>query len=638
LRNQENAAFLASSSDLTSSIAALKEAIEVLADVGADQTMNAGADHTQYMTGNESNFRVVLADLKTALVAASAFVTKKQVAVVDAFLQTPFTGTYTAHSGEVVGILKDMRTQFQADLLNAVDVENVAVKAHGEYIAAKLKEHGAMSESHTEKTGLLASNDASLGTKRSELSTAQSDLAGAESFLSSLVTMCAAKKKQHDERVALRTKEEVAIAEAISILNSDAAFATFGTVTATRDGATSGGPPAGPPGGQMPSFLQHRAVRKHEDPRRRAQAFLQKAAGAKASPLLSRIVSMLQANNPFTVVLDEIQKMEALIATEEQADEDQKQWCDSERTQTDSDILTKEGQIGTLGGEIDGLKIDIDDPQQGLKVIIAQIETSMNENHNNQATETETRRNEHVEFVHDTRNLAEATGLLERATEVLRAYYSKLASEMSGGFLQKRRDEPTPPATWDDTYSGQSVKGGSVIDMLTYILSETKAEETQAHEDEVAAQASYEDRMTQLTAQYALEVSSLATTKEQLAEKELALMQKEKALAATQKEKAALEDYLKQIKPGCDFITTHIVARKSARAAESASLSTARDLIKQTPAYLAVVGEEHESSLGECLPTCKEHGEEHVKCKACLADVTVPGYCAGHPSAEGCVA
>jgi len=40
--------------------------------------------------------------------------------------------------------------------------------------------------------------------------------------------MCAAKAKEYDARVLARTNEQAAIAQAISILNSDSAFATFG--------------------------------------------------------------------------------------------------------------------------------------------------------------------------------------------------------------------------------------------------------------------------------------------------------------------------------------------------------------------------------------------------------------------------
>merc|ERR1719499_1476856 len=50
LREKENKAFVAFSEDMTEAIASMKEAIEVLAEVGADQTMEKAAQgHTQYM-------------------------------------------------------------------------------------------------------------------------------------------------------------------------------------------------------------------------------------------------------------------------------------------------------------------------------------------------------------------------------------------------------------------------------------------------------------------------------------------------------------------------------------------------------------------------------------------------------------
>lgn len=61
-----------------------------------------------------------------ALMAASAFVSKKQLSKVDAFLQAPFTGAYTSQAGEVVGILKDPAqrgTRWSAVALCAASVD-----------------------------------------------------------------------------------------------------------------------------------------------------------------------------------------------------------------------------------------------------------------------------------------------------------------------------------------------------------------------------------------------------------------------------------------------------------------------------------------------------------------------------------
>merc|ERR1719203_1826179 len=95
------------------------------------------------------------------------------------------------------------------------------------------EEYEAMKKSKESKQGELVANDASLSLSTGQLQIAQQQKADAEDFLEKLLNMCAAKAKEYDERTMLRANEEAAIAEAISILNSDAAFATFGKVDAT---------------------------------------------------------------------------------------------------------------------------------------------------------------------------------------------------------------------------------------------------------------------------------------------------------------------------------------------------------------------------------------------------------------------
>merc|ERR1740121_1466805 len=95
------------------------------------------------------------------------------------------------------------------------------------------EEYDAMDKSKKEKQADLVSNDNALGVSRTKLATAEQEKADAEEFLEKLLAMCADKAKEYDSRVMLRANEEAAIAEAISILNSDAAFATFGKVDAT---------------------------------------------------------------------------------------------------------------------------------------------------------------------------------------------------------------------------------------------------------------------------------------------------------------------------------------------------------------------------------------------------------------------
>jgi len=651
IRKRENEDFLALEKDLTDAIGQMKRAIKTLAEVGADQTLASAADHKQYMAGHEGAALVEVKNtLRQALLAANAFVSPKQAVVVDAFLQAPFTGTYTAQSGEVVGILKNMLDTFEANLAAATKTEAEQLAAHEKYMAELEEALKAMQASYNKKQGELGGNDGDLATKRGQLDVAVAAKAEAEDFLAKLIEMCAAKKKQYEERVQLRTNEQAALAEAISILNSDAAFATFGTVDATKTGATALLQTAG---GRRAAVRHHRSANfaVSEDapsfeavPRRAMSEFLQRAAKAHGgSTALGRVVDLLRANNPFSTVLAEIEKMISLLAAEGAKDKKQHDWCTDERQKTDQSILDTEAEITNLDVDIQKLDLDIEDPQTGLKANIKQEEDLLQENYQGQVTQTEERHTENVAYQKDISNLAEASTLLQRAISVLRKYYSKISDQIKAeadvAFVQSKkgkRDDPAPPATWDDKYKGQSEAGGTdAVSMLEYILKTTKVEENVAHDDELKAQTDYEDSMQALKTEEANLQAQLAENRKLLADKEQELLEKKKDLKATEADKKALEEYLVEIKPGCDFITTNLDLRNTNRANEKAALENAVSLIKGTPAYTEAMDAAHQESLGDCRDICAE-GEAHVNCKACLAKTSVPGYCAGHAGTVGC--
>merc|ERR1719499_599550 len=371
LREKENAAFVAFSEDMTEAIASMKQAIEVLADVGADQTLEKAAQgHTQYMAGFKGGSLLKLqTTIKKALTAstyASGVLDNKTKVRVESFLQAPFTGTYSAQSGEVVGILKDMRDTFERNLNAARLKEAAAQEAHEKFLKAMGEALSAMEESYEAKQSELSANDNSLSDKREKLDNAMKAKAAAEEFLEQLLEMCAAKSKEYDERTMMRASEQAAIAEAIAILNSDAAFATFGTVKATSKEAAK--------------FIQLRSINAHsseQDVRRQTARNLRQSKAWNKSIFLAKVASLLQAENPFEVVIKEINKMLALLAKEEVADDEQFEWCNKERDDNEKSLKEKKSQIESLESDIEKLVNRIEDPKTGLKVLIANDEQSL---------------------------------------------------------------------------------------------------------------------------------------------------------------------------------------------------------------------------------------------------------------------
>jgi chromosome segregation ATPase len=84
VRDKEKKAFLAEKADLEEAIVDSKEAIEVLSEVGGDQTKSVGADHKQFMAGKKS------AMLQKALSVASRFMNPNQRTKAKAFFASTF--------------------------------------------------------------------------------------------------------------------------------------------------------------------------------------------------------------------------------------------------------------------------------------------------------------------------------------------------------------------------------------------------------------------------------------------------------------------------------------------------------------------------------------------------------------------
>jgi len=627
IRNKEHEEFVAEEEDMNSGIDQMDEAITTLSEIGADQTLgDAAADHEKMMAGFEGLQKKMSPKVKQALDAVKLFLNPQQTSTVSAFLQAraPFTGSYSSQSGQIVGILKSMRDTFKANLASAISTEAAQLKAHNKLMKTLLAAHAEMVTSYDGKQENLGGNDDDLAAKKTQLSEDKAQEISDEEFLAKLLVMCADKTKEYNERKLLRSNEDAAVAEAVSILDSDEAFAAFGKSDATTSGATG------------PAFLQmsSRRVRVHMH-EMATNTKIVNALQQSSSLRSKKLVAMVQKGNPFTEVLGEIKKMLKVIVEEGKEDKVNLDWCNDERETNDGNLADKISELETLDGEIEVLVDTIDNPTSGLKYTIKSNEESLLACVKSQKTETGERTEANLLYQTDIKNLVAAEDILVKAVKALRKYYDKLETRMDGyeSFLQVKED-PEEPESWGN-YGGQSDKGGDAIQMLEFILDETRKEETEAHGDEEQAQHDYEDSMTSLKEEEASLEAALATLRATLAAKEEELFNKREDHKTTTADKEAIEEYLLKIKPGCDFITENFDERETNRATETTAMEKAVTLIKDTPAYKTAVAEKHLEGFGDCLDKC-EGQEEHVECKACMAKTSIPGYCAGHSGTEGC--
>merc|ERR1719174_260572 len=543
--------------DLETGIDQLGRAVDLLAAVGADQTESVGADHEQLMAAGATEaakagfmtkgtkMSKLSGDMKEALRAASVFLTGQQRNQVTAFVQAP--GNYNSQSGEIVGVLKNMLDTFKSNLESAIAAEEKAQKEYDDLMAVKEAEFEEMKKAHGSKKKTIGDNAETISTKDSELATVSDELATDQEFLGDLTTRCAEKKKEFEHRTMLRANEEAAIAQGISILNSDAAFATFDK--------------AG-----VQSFVQLKQD-KEKAVRGKVLKELLSAGRKTHSMKLARIASALAAFNPFAKVLEMIRNTITLIEEEEKTDVQKKDWCRTPEQTGEQDVneqnqADKETDMSTLEGNIGQLQISIDDTKENIRLATEDL----NMNRETQTTTTTTRKDENALFHEELKNSQDVQAILAKAIEVLTKYYEFLhshnaektyaenASKDSGGSNLERlagksvdelkeacnakpeckgfnsagwlKSAIAPEEEWyawdegslfvkelppmllqepvegepDAEFStGQGESGNQAIEMLKFIESASKDEESDAIDAEKTSPGKFEGEMTALT-------------------------------------------------------------------------------------------------------------------------------------------
>merc|ERR1719375_403177 len=142
-----------------------------------------------------------------------------------AFLQE--NGDYAPQSGQIVGILKGMKDDMEAELKEAISAEEKAIAGFGELKASKEKEIEMATEAIETKTGRSGEVAVSAVQTKDSLEDTKEELSETEKFIVQLSTECATKEKEWAEKSKIRAEEVKAISEAISILNDDDALDVF---------------------------------------------------------------------------------------------------------------------------------------------------------------------------------------------------------------------------------------------------------------------------------------------------------------------------------------------------------------------------------------------------------------------------
>jgi hypothetical protein len=322
MREKELAEFNAEEKETISTVTALKGAVIALSKHHEAAFLQEGT------TMNQMASMKLWSSLKQRLHVQASLLdgvfTPHQKKKVFAFIQEAEEhGSFAPASGEIYGILKQMKESFETNLANSQKEETQAQKDYEDLKAAKEAEITAASDLIDTKTGELATSDEKNAESKEMLEDNRNTLAADTKFLSSLKMQCQNIDQEYEERVKTRQAEIQACSKALAFLSSDEAHELFSRTL---------------------GFVQ---VRSTQQSTRRAQVSqaLKKVAQKFDDPNVALLATQARLD-AFGEVKKSIQQMVDKLIKEKADEIKHKDWCIEEINSNEKDSDNKKTRQG----------------------------------------------------------------------------------------------------------------------------------------------------------------------------------------------------------------------------------------------------------------------------------------------------
>jgi len=549
IRQKELAEFNAEEKDALQAISALKSAVTVLSKHHDSALLQLPKSHLQ---GIASTIQYQMSKHTTVLQGVLTHTERRAIA---AFIQSPedyfdasptFKQSYAPQSGEIFGILKQMKESFETNLSDSQKEEMANQKAYEDLKAAKTDEIKAGQDQIDTKTQELASTDEKLAESKESLEDTKTSLSADEEFLMMLKEKCSTTDAEWEERQKTRQLEMEACSKALAVLSSDDAHDLF---TKTFN----------------PAFVQTEA---HSERRSKAAAVLSAVAKKLNSPRLSAIATKIRLD-AFTKVKKAIDDMVAQLLKEKADEIKHKDFCVEEfntnQLQTEKKDREKEDLIAliedleltikTLTSEIDTLKSEVAEMQVQMK------------------RAGEDREKQNKEFQQTVADQRASQKLLTAALNILKGFYEKKAA-----FLQKQEPAGPPPPPGFKDYKKNAAAGG-VMGMIQQIINDAKAMEAEAIRAEEDAQKAYEDFVKETNASIETKTKEIINKSEEKAKAETDLTQANEDKESVLLELEQLSNYNAELHQSCDFVMKNFEIRQTGRDEEIEALKQAKAIL-----------------------------------------------------------
>jgi len=469
--------------------------------------------------------------------------------------RNPF-GDYAPKSGQIQGILKGMYDAFTADLEKDNADEAEKQKSFEALIATKKVELATL-ESTLEKQELDAAGATKLLAESKEtLDDTKETLKADETFFADSKDSCQTKAGQWAERTRLRTEELSGMAQAIGILSSDEAKATFTNATTT--------------------FLQIASV--SNDDRKKAYSRVKALASTFKSMSLAKIAVAIKTNGHFDKIIGMIDTMIGLMRKEESEDIMHRDRCEQKQNANQNSQDDLNNDITKLKADLErkgNTKGDLDKNMLAIEGGIGETKTAMTEL-------LEMRNKESADNKAALADDAQAVNLLGQAIAALSKFY-----EDNKALLQQA---PAPDAGFEDgNYGGSKGQTGGVVAILGMLKEDLEKEMKVGRADEEQAQANYAKDEAALQDTLDAQMKKKSDTEADVAELGAKIEDVEEDQGNKESDLGAEESVAKSLGTDCAWVKSTFKTRREKRKLEMDGLVEAKDFLAGVDAGDAVL-------------------------------------------------
>jgi len=506
---------------------------------------------------------------------------KADVADVDRQLLVAFlsakTGAESPGTDQIIGMLKQMEESMESVLSDGMKQEEEAIASYEKMMESKGEEVEALTASIDEKMKLVGELGVDIIEMKEDLTDTEAALMKDKEFLKNLVTSCATKIKEWDERSKTRAEELTALSETIKILNDDDALDLFKKTLPS--GSSS-----------LVQVQQSRAVLREKALRVVRDAW--RASDRHHRPGLDFLVLALTGKKALSQgMFDKVIKMcDDLVAElkqEQQDDYDKKEYCDAQFDLADDKKKSLERAEKDAENAISKAKETIETVTDEIKA----LEKGIKDLDKSVVEATEQRKEENQEFKDLMAADTKAKEILKFAKKRLNKFYnptlalSQTGQQSGAGVFAEvevhgggKAAPGPPPETWD-AYSKKGEESTSVVAMIDTLIADLDKEMTEAKADEKNGQEDYETMMTESAAKRTEDSKSLSAKMEAKADAEKTLSEQTELKKDTNKELWATMEYIHSLHQECDWLLKFFDVRKTARTGEIDALVKAKEVL-----------------------------------------------------------